>query len=250
VPKLSDPQSLNRYSYVLNNPIRYTDPTGHAYDAGGATSCWTPGTVGCGSSTPEADAWAANTIGNVAAVTPVLETGDDLLTLTTGCGYACQLGGEEPVGWGWRAVSGVALFLPGVGGAWIRQLRHADELTDAALMAMKRPVVIGETMERVNTYAQKIGAESIDDWLNGRIWTPELNDEFIEAMKLQNREVLDIGPDFNRRLRHRIDPTDPTGRTPSSIYGDERRRLSGYNNYRRLYGRFGQYQGGIFGLDY
>ena len=29
VPNLFDPQSLNRYSYVLNNPVRYTDPTGH-----------------------------------------------------------------------------------------------------------------------------------------------------------------------------------------------------------------------------
>jgi hypothetical protein len=29
VPELSDPQSLNRYSYVLNNPLRYADPTGH-----------------------------------------------------------------------------------------------------------------------------------------------------------------------------------------------------------------------------
>ena len=26
---LSNPQSLNRYSYVMNNPVRYTDPTGH-----------------------------------------------------------------------------------------------------------------------------------------------------------------------------------------------------------------------------
>ncbi|MBA3948196.1 MAG: RHS repeat-associated core domain-containing protein [Herpetosiphonaceae bacterium] len=25
----SNPQALNRYSYVLNNPLRYTDPTGH-----------------------------------------------------------------------------------------------------------------------------------------------------------------------------------------------------------------------------
>jgi hypothetical protein len=25
-----DPQALNRYSYVLNNPLRWTDPSGHA----------------------------------------------------------------------------------------------------------------------------------------------------------------------------------------------------------------------------
>ena len=30
VPDPANPQSLNRYSYVLNNPMRYTDPTGHA----------------------------------------------------------------------------------------------------------------------------------------------------------------------------------------------------------------------------
>ena len=30
VPDPANPQALNRYSYVLNNPLRYTDPTGHA----------------------------------------------------------------------------------------------------------------------------------------------------------------------------------------------------------------------------
>jgi len=29
VPNLYDPQSLNRYSYMKNNPLRYTDPSGH-----------------------------------------------------------------------------------------------------------------------------------------------------------------------------------------------------------------------------
>ena len=29
VPDFSNPQSLNRYSYVLNSPLKYRDPTGH-----------------------------------------------------------------------------------------------------------------------------------------------------------------------------------------------------------------------------
>ncbi len=29
VPDPSDPQTLNRFSYVNNNPVRYKDPTGH-----------------------------------------------------------------------------------------------------------------------------------------------------------------------------------------------------------------------------
>jgi RHS repeat-associated protein len=36
VPDLYNPQSLNRYSYVNNNPLRYTDPTGYCIDEGDA----------------------------------------------------------------------------------------------------------------------------------------------------------------------------------------------------------------------
>jgi RHS repeat-associated protein len=34
VPRYANPQSLNRYSYVNNNPLRYIDPTGHRPDDG------------------------------------------------------------------------------------------------------------------------------------------------------------------------------------------------------------------------
>jgi len=30
VPNPGDPQSLNRYSYAGNNPVRYSNPSGHA----------------------------------------------------------------------------------------------------------------------------------------------------------------------------------------------------------------------------
>ena len=32
IPNIYNPQSLNRYSYVLNNPFRYVDPTGYVFE--------------------------------------------------------------------------------------------------------------------------------------------------------------------------------------------------------------------------
>ncbi len=48
MPDASNPQALNRYSYVLNNPLTYTDPSGHCvYDMEGYRGCgldpWTSG---------------------------------------------------------------------------------------------------------------------------------------------------------------------------------------------------------------
>jgi RHS repeat-associated protein len=40
VPDLYNPQTLNRYSYALNNPIRYNDPTGHCADPISGTLCF------------------------------------------------------------------------------------------------------------------------------------------------------------------------------------------------------------------
>ena len=40
VPSPGDPQSLNRYAYVRNNPLKYTDPSGHALWVGDSGDDW------------------------------------------------------------------------------------------------------------------------------------------------------------------------------------------------------------------
>ncbi|NOZ51178.1 MAG: hypothetical protein GXP37_14215 [Chloroflexi bacterium] len=45
VPNPGDPQSLNRYSYAGNNPVRYSDPSGHMFvQENEANPC--PGVIG------------------------------------------------------------------------------------------------------------------------------------------------------------------------------------------------------------
>ncbi len=57
VPDPLDPQALNRYSYVLNNPLRYIDPSGQmAIGAGGSFGGFT------GYSTPSFRGIGANSI--------------------------------------------------------------------------------------------------------------------------------------------------------------------------------------------
>lgn len=40
VPEPGNPQSLNRYAYVRNNPVNYSDPSGYAECAAGDMACW------------------------------------------------------------------------------------------------------------------------------------------------------------------------------------------------------------------
>lgn len=73
--------------------------------------------------------------------------------------------------------------------------------------------------------------------LVGRTWTQKLNDEFIDTMKKEGREIHDIGPDFARRAK---------GVSPSAVYGTERKALDGYGNYTGWHDRS---QGGVPGFD-
>ena len=58
VPGPANPQAFNRYSYVLNNPLKYTDPTGHTCMAtqGGSWDC--PQNPGIGGTTLNTDVQA------------------------------------------------------------------------------------------------------------------------------------------------------------------------------------------------
>ena len=115
-----------------------------------------------------------------------------------------------------------------------------------------KPVVIGENMKRVEAYARRIGAETINDWLAGRKWSLELNKVWVQEMMRQGRRVYDIGPDFARRLkRFAAIRAGKQGVPPpiSEAYNLERQILKGYPNYIKRYIRTGRWEGYVLRPD-
>jgi hypothetical protein len=62
LPLPSDPQSLNRYAFVVNNPLKYVDPSGHDPDN---SSCSYAG-VGCGRDQARYDFILRQSLGSLA----------------------------------------------------------------------------------------------------------------------------------------------------------------------------------------
>jgi RHS repeat-associated protein len=84
IPDISNPQSYNRYSYVLNDPLRYTDPDGHW---GQEVADWWSGTVSAGASyiTASSSHWIWN--GTVGTVNSLVGGVAAPLTLGTSAGH-------------------------------------------------------------------------------------------------------------------------------------------------------------------
>jgi RHS repeat-associated protein len=102
----------------------------------------------------------------------------------------------------------------------------------------KKPIIIGEDMTgRVDKFAKMMDADTISDRLKkeGRTWSQAANDEFVEAMKKEGREIHDIGPAFARRAG---------GHPPSAVYAGELKQLAGYDKYTSWFGG-----GGVPGFD-
>ncbi len=139
VPDPGDPQALNRYSYVGNNPVRYTDPSGHRVveDNFGAYGCNTGASIydciypeghplaGYPIGTTEEDIAQAtaemkSTSAFVADVVPVVGDIKGLIEVATGKDV---ITGESLGHWRWLGLVGISEF------RHIRRLRHVDELT-------------------------------------------------------------------------------------------------------------------------
>ena len=110
----------------------------------------------------------------------------------------------------------------------------------------KKPIIMGENMRRVKAYADKVGGQTINDFIPSNKWTLEKNEAWFRQMKAEGREIKDIGPDFNRRLRERAGGNLKPAR---EAYNLERKESVGYPNYRRVYKRPGKFEGGVPGFD-
>ncbi|MBV7329118.1 hypothetical protein KFU94_12855 [Chloroflexi bacterium TSY] len=118
VPDPTNVLDYNRFLYVRGNPLKYNDPTGHRLDGpvfNGGGSCAIVGNCYTRLSQAAAAKQEAALFSfglKLLETTPYADTPNDVAVTLTGCGYNCQAGYEEPVGWGWRTVAAAGIVGP------------------------------------------------------------------------------------------------------------------------------------------
>jgi hypothetical protein len=143
IPDLSNPQSYNRYSYCVNDPLRYTDPTGH-----GPTD-YIPG-VGPG---------IAEIQGNMA-----------LESMAQSHGYTSYAQARQALGMG-QATAGNISAVAGVGhvtaGAANVYIMGAQEVATAGMAT--GPMLIGRTEQALTRGAAEQTGEATAGGINSVI---------------------------------------------------------------------------------
>ncbi len=147
VPAPSNPQSLNRYSFVLNNPIKYTDPTGHRPCEGldENDQCITPSGWGKGTRPDPATLYSEYDPTPLIDYTQSTEYGDNALEYV---GFYIYYRDHLPAEWGPGPFT-IEEFL----GLMILYERYgAVDLTDYLVEAVTRQLWTGTDFTR-NNYA-------------------------------------------------------------------------------------------------
>ena len=104
---------------------------------------------------------------------------------------------------------------------------------------------MGENMSRVQSFANQVGGQTINDFIPSSQWNMAANQAWVQQMRSQGRQFIDIGPDFPRRVERAASGIEPA----APAYNLERMKLNGYENYKSIFNRTGKNSGGVPGFD-
>lgn len=108
------------------------------------------------------------TIGTIASFVPYLDTGDDIATALTGCGYACQAGSEERVNGFWRGVAAIGIVAP-FGSSLVRH--GVDEVAG----------VVSHFSDDAITLYRSVSPDELADVLDTGTFRPRINGHSMDA---------------------------------------------------------------------